>query len=138
MTPDGKTQSDPATSPVLTPTARIWLGEDNIARWQTLPGAAETLDSIREGTLALWQICGKRPAPLLVDIGGSRSISKDARTFLEGTEAAETVLAVALLVSSPVSRVIGNFMSHINHPQRPLQLFSSEDKALEWLRGFMS
>jgi hypothetical protein len=137
MTAGLETPTAPAMQPAVTSTARIWLAEDGIAHWQTLPGTEETLGTIREGTAALWQISGRRAAPLLVDLGGARSISKEARTFLEGAEAAEIVAAVALLVSSPVSRMIGNFMIHINRPQRPLQLFGTEGKALTWLKGYL-
>lgn len=129
-------QQGGATTPVVTRTARIWLAADGIAHWQTLPGSEETLASIREGTEALWQLSGQRAVPLLVDLEGSRSITKEARNYLQGSEASRAACAVALLVSSPVSRMIGNFMNYINRPQIPLQLFTTEEKARTWLKGF--
>jgi hypothetical protein len=42
---------------------------------------------------------------------------------------------VALLVGSPVTRVIGNFFIGLNKPRWPVRLFRSESDALAWLGG---
>jgi hypothetical protein len=43
---------------------------------------------------------------------------------------------LALVVTSPLSRVIGNFLLRIQRPQMPASLFNSEESALRWLKGF--
>lgn len=41
-------------------------------------------------------------------------------------------------VSSPVSKVIGNFvMSTFSSVSLPMRMFTSEDEALAWLRGIV-
>ena len=46
-------------------------------------------------------------------------------------------VAIALLVGSPLSRVIGNFFVGLNRSTFPLRLFTSEEEAIAWLRTFL-
>ena len=126
-----------AADMVQTRTARIWLEDDGIMRYLTLPDAEDSLADIRDGVAAVWQLSGHRPVPLLVDLSGSRAISKEAREYLSSDESARTTLGVALLVSSPVSRVIGKFFFTLNTPPFPLRIFSAQAEALDWLHGIL-
>jgi hypothetical protein len=49
----------------------------------------------------------------------------------------DDTLATALIVDSPVGRIIGNFFIGMNKPGIPVKIFDSEDKAIQWLRGFI-
>lgn len=75
--------------------------------------------------------------PVLIDLRGLRSISKEAREYL-AREGAEGISAGALLVSSPVSRIIGNLFLKVNSPSVPTRLFTSKEEARQWLISFMS
>ena len=44
--------------------------------------------------------------------------------------------ATALLIDSPVSRVIANFFMGLNRPLSPTQMFTDETEAMRWLRTF--
>jgi hypothetical protein len=118
---------------VTTRTARIWLAEDGIMRYETLPDAEDSLADIQTGVAAVWQLSGQAPVPLLVDLAGSRAISREARAYLSSDAAARTTCGVALLANSPVSRIIGTFFFTINRPPFPLRLFTSKTQALDWL-----
>lgn len=76
-----------------------------------------------------------RRLPVLVDLRVLKSQSAGARAVLAGPEAARVSHAVALLIGSPLSRVIGNFYLRFNRPETPTQLFSSEAAARAWLEG---
>lgn len=73
--------------------------------------------------------------PVLVDLRGVRSQSREARDYFGGPEAAETSLAVALLIGSPVSRVLANFFLRLNSTRYPTRLFTDEAGAINWLIG---
>ena len=45
-------------------------------------------------------------------------------------------LAVALVIDSPLSRVLGNFFLGFNRPETPARLFTSVDEARAWLNTF--
>jgi hypothetical protein len=44
------------------------------------------------------------------------------------------VSAFAIIIQSPLSRVIGNFFMGLNKPRVPARLFKSEKEAVKWLK----
>ncbi len=43
---------------------------------------------------------------------------------------------MAMLVSSPVQRMIGNLFVLISRPPYPTRLFKDEESGLDWLRAY--
>jgi hypothetical protein len=70
---------------------------------------------------------------VLVDLRGVKSQSREARKHFVSEDAAKVSSAVALLVSSPVSRMVGNFFLRLNVQPTPTELFTSESDAIAWL-----
>jgi len=62
-----------------------------------------------------------------------QGIERDARVYYSSRDFAQRTTAVALLVGSPVTRVMANFFISINKPAIPTQLFTSEVEAVAWL-----
>ena len=116
--------------------ARIWVGEDGIARIIHVPGAEVTLADAQETMVAYKKLNEGKRLPLFVDTKTMKSLSRDARHFYAGEEAAGCASSVALIVGTPVSRVLGNFYLGLSNPHLPTRLFSDEDEALAWLKGF--
>ena len=117
--------------------AKLWLGDDGIVRIIHVPGAEVTLQDAQEtmaGYLKLYK--GKR-RPLFIDTKTMKSMSRETRQYYAGAEAAKVASAAAILVGTPVSRVLGNFYIGLSNPHLPSRLFSSEDEALEWLKGYI-
>src|SRR4051812_37289943 len=93
---------------LTTRTARLWIEPEGILRGEALRGAKPTLADAQEQlqhqrTLA----SGRRP--FLMDIRQAEALTREARTFFAGDEAAQVFSATALLIDSPLSRAIGNF-----------------------------
>jgi len=116
---------------------RLWLREDGIVHAVTKPGAEMTLADAREQIAAIGKIGRGKGLPLLVDFKNIKSQDRGARTYFAGEEAAKAVTACAILLSSPLSRVIGNFYMGLNKPVTPTKLFTSESKAIEWLEEYL-
>ncbi|TND07852.1 MAG: hypothetical protein FD123_2842 [Bacteroidetes bacterium] len=72
--------------------------------------------------------------PILVDIRTIKSISKEARDHFAMRDREPGVSAIAMLVASPVSRIIGNFFLGLNRPAVPTRMFSSNEDALNWIK----
>jgi hypothetical protein len=115
----------------------FWLGEDGIVRAVAPPGADDTLAKARVSLSEIDKACSGKPRPVLVDIRWIRSATLDARRFWSSTALQGVVTAAALLVDSPVSRVMGNFYIGINRMHVPTRMFTDETEALEWLKGFL-
>lgn len=76
-----------------------------------------------------------RPNLVICDSRGGSRVSRGAREF-GSSEAFSYVTAVALLVASPLSRVVGNFFIALNKPPFAAKLFTDEAKARSWLQTF--
>jgi hypothetical protein len=122
---------------ITTRVSKVWLGEDGIARVIHVPGAEVTLEAAKETMAAYLKIYKGKRRPLFVDTKTMRSLAREARQFYAGEEAAKVANAVALIVATPVSRVLGNFYLGISKPHLPSRLFSSEEEALNWLKGYL-
>jgi hypothetical protein len=122
---------------IVTKLNTVWLGEDGIARVIHVPGAEVTLEDAQETMAAYLKLNQGKRRPLFVDTKSMKSIDREARKYFAGEEAAKVACAVALIIDSPVSRVLGNFYLGVSHPQLPTRLFSSEAEALEWLKGYI-
>lgn len=122
---------------ITTRVNRVWLGEDGIARVIHVPGAEVTLEDAQETMAAYLKLNKGKRRPLFVDTKAMKSLAREARKYYSGEEAAKVASAAAIIVDTPVSKVLGNFYIGISHPQLPSRLFSSEDEALEWLKGYI-
>lgn len=117
--------------------SRLWLGEDGIVRIIWIPDAEVTLADAQETMAAYLRVGKGKRRPLLVDTKTMKSFAREARKLYAGEGAAKVACAVAIMVGSPVSRVLGNFYLGLSNPRLPSRLFSLEDEALEWLKGYL-
>lgn len=75
--------------------------------------------------------------PVAIDFRGLRSMNREARRYYAGPKTAEAVCAAALIISSPLTRAIGNFFMGLNKPLSPTRMFTDKTAAIEWLREFL-
>ncbi len=122
---------------IETKTSRIWLGKDGIVRIIKFPGSVTNLEEARQDVIATKKF-GKKKRPRFVDISKIESVTKEAREYYASEDASRKTSAMALLVGSPVSKVIGNFYLGIDKPPYPIKLFITEEKAIQWLKQFVA
>jgi hypothetical protein len=121
--------------PSETRACRFELDQRGFVRATMREGLEMDLADAQEALRATARFCDGGPIPVLVDSRGIKFQTKDAREHFVSEEAEGITSAVALLVGSPVSRMIGNFFIRRNGPRIPTQLFTEEDEAVEWLVG---
>ena len=121
---------------IETRTAEIWLDQDGIIHYKVLPGVEVTIDDTREYVKIQCGLTKNKKVLNLTDLREVKSITHEAREYLSGEEVERITAACALLIGSPVSKVIGNFFLGINKPPYPIKIFTTEEKAAEWLKGF--
>ncbi|MCU1519353.1 MAG: hypothetical protein JWQ75_4074 [Pseudarthrobacter sp.] len=77
------------------------------------------------------RLCGDRRHPMLVDMATTAQVSRGARTvFGKPCQASR----IALLGSSPVDKVLANFILGLNRLPCPTRFFTSRDEAMAWLQ----
>lgn len=114
-----------------------WMGSDGIARTKTKPNAEILLQHAKENTDAVTSLYKGKKFPLLIDSRNIRSMDKDARAHFSTNGRETKINSFAVVVKSPLSRIIGNFFMGLNKPQVPARLFDNEKEAIKWLSTFM-
>lgn len=102
-----------------------------------LPGVEVELEDAIENVRVTARLTEGKRLPVMVDLRAVRSQSADARAYLAGQEATRVSLAVALIIRSPVSRMLGNFYLGFNRPEVPTRLFTSVAEAEDWLSTYL-
>jgi hypothetical protein len=118
------------------PWFRVDLREDGILAYHPIPGLVLTHEVALQ-VLAVGMQITDAPRPTLVLMQDMARVEREARAFLASQEYMRLCSQTALVVGSPVSRVIGNFFVGLNRPRYPYKLFDDPELAAEWLRGFV-
>lgn len=109
------------------------LDERGFVRARLDEGSFMELEDAREALVATWQTAGEQRRPVLVDMSRIKGESRAARQHFGSDDAATKYSAVALLVASPVSRVVGTFFLRLVEHKAPTRLFTDETAAIDWL-----
>lgn len=118
--------------------ARIWLGKDGIVRYEAKKDSRITKEDAEEFNRLTERLLAGRRCPLLVLASGTKSISREARLVLAGEWTGRLHNAVAIVFDSPLVAAIAKFFTGLNRPPFPVKTFASEERALEWLRTFVT
>ncbi|NYI41465.1 DUF7793 family protein [Demequina lutea] len=113
---------------------RMWLRPDGIVYLVWGSGVAIGLEDAVAATSAMAELTGGKRAPLLVDAHDILTQDRSAR--LEFVRRHDLVAAVALIVGTPVSRLMGNFYLSVSKPAASTRLFDDDASAIAWLQGF--
>ena len=114
-----------------------WL-KDGVCHTKVKQTAVINLEDAVENSRVVSEISEGILYPMLADLRGINSITKEARDHFSMRGRKAGVSAVAMLVKSPVSSIIGNFFLGLNKPTVPTHLFISKIKAVKWLEQFQS
>lgn len=113
---------------------KFTLGDDGIFRTECFPHTVMTLEDGKESTRISAEMIGAEPLPLLCDLTNVVRITQECRRHFSSAEHALTYSRCALIVTNPISRIIGNFFLGFNKPVRPIRMFTSREEGLAWLK----
>jgi hypothetical protein len=92
------------------------------------------LEDGTESTRISLELVRGKPLLLLSDLSNVTKMTIECRNHFAGEEHAKSFSKAALLVSSPISRIIGNFFMGLNKPIKPTTLFTDKSKAIKCVR----
>jgi AmiR/NasT family two-component response regulator len=76
------------------------------------------------------------PSAILVDGRKVVEWTRDARKWQIENEDARQKKVVAMVIGSPVQKIILNFFMILNKPAVPIKIFTNKEDALDWLKRF--
>lgn len=110
-------------------TLRLQAGGIVELRWPQ--GCTITEGAAQRAAAAVEVICAGQRRPMLVDMEATASVTREARSVFGRPGSASRI---ALLGSSPVDKVIANFILGVSSMPVPTRFFTVESKAVAWLR----
>ena len=119
------------------PSYRIELRSDGILCYRAARGVTFTAPMARR-ILADGVAMIESPRPCLVLMQDAARAERDARAIFASEDYLALASHTALVVGSPVSRVVGNFFVGLNPPKYAIRIFTDADKAIDWLRACTS
>ncbi len=114
---------------------RFTMRPDGILFSEGAPGFNMTLEDAQECTRITNELQGFQAKPLMCDLTNIASMTYECRKHFSGDVHAETYTKCALIIGNPVSRILGNFFIGLNRPKKPVRLFTSQEKAVAWLKS---
>ena len=116
-----------------------WMGKDGIAHTKVKPLAEVTIKEAEENSDVVNSFIDqtKKRYPLLIDSRNIKSMSKEARDYFSVQNRVTSINSFAVVIDSPLSRIIGNFFMGLNKPSVPAKLFTNEEEAIRWLKQYL-
>ena len=82
------------------------------------------------------QVTGGRKIFAVADISCVKHVDKSTRSFFASEEAGRDLIALAVIISNPVTRTMGNFFLKFHHPEYPFRFFTEMEHATAWIQEF--
>jgi hypothetical protein len=116
--------------------ASFWI-EAGIVYFVYKPNSVVSLEAARKIVEDRVRFQKQQDFPIYCDIRGMKSADKEARNYL-AKEGSSYARAVAVVVDSPMSKIIGNIYLGLNKPITPSRLFTDQKDAIEYLKQFVT
>jgi hypothetical protein len=111
---------------------RMWLRPDGIVQLVWAPMRELRFEDAVASIEAMTTLTAGRRTPLLVDASAVGSQDRAARN--EFVKRGDLVSGVALVVTTPLGRLMGNFFVAVSKPRVATKLFDDETTAANWLK----
>src|SRR5688572_23233064 len=83
------------------------------------------------------ELCGSTKRPFLFSAMEYVTVTKEGRANAIAMEPIFPGVASAVVAHNTAYRLIANFYLQVNKPKTPYKVFSTQEKAIEWLHTFM-
>jgi hypothetical protein len=114
--------------------AEFW-NENDVLFFIYKPGITMNLQAAKLVVADRISVQKNIPYPVFCDMRGIKDSDKPARDYL-AKEGSTLVKAVAVLIESPVTKIMANFYLTISRPTVPTKMFTDKIQALDFLQTF--
>jgi hypothetical protein len=124
---------------IETEIANIWMGDDGIVYIHFKPTDHHGIADAKLVVDAHNRLAAGQPCPVLADIQEVKlGANREARAHYVSEESSRYKSGMAMVVSSPMQRMLGNLFFRLNRPPYPTRLFTERDEARAWLKALAS
>ena len=118
------------------PTISIWKEEeDDIVFFKYAPKLEMTIEVAREIVNSRLNYTGGRFVYTLIDFTNVKSVTKEARDYMNSAEGGlKGILGGAFLSNNVVATLFVNLYLKVSHPAIPAKFFTNRDEAIRWLK----
>jgi hypothetical protein len=121
------------------PTSLLWVdkrGVLSVIPKEDAP-AVRPMNEIRSEMEELRKILGHKKVCIVMEAGSnSESPPKEQRDFI-AEQISSITRAMAIITSSPLSRMVANLFFSFKPPPYPYKIFSNEKDAREWIEQYV-
>jgi hypothetical protein len=111
--------------------------EDGIIELHSNENHVYSIDDVKENVEAFGKLSDFKKVPVLI-IGGSFStLAPETRKFMASEESLVYSKAEAFLLRSLAQKILINFYIKFDKPLVPTKVFTKEEEAIKWLKGFL-
>ena len=114
----------------------IWMDHFGIIHSDVKPVFLE-LEHAKEAIKTISVLANGKKTPVVINMKNAIGTSNSARNYYSGEQSAAVISAAAMIISSPLSKILGNFYLGLNKPLFPFKLFTNEEKAIIWLDQYI-
>jgi hypothetical protein len=82
-------------------------------------------------------IIGNKKVCLVIESNPKSKPPKKEQRDLIANEITSITKAMAIIISSPVSRIVANLFFGFKPPEYPVKMFASEEEATAWVRQYL-
>lgn len=115
----------------------VALRSDGIAFLKVKGNVEIDIENVKQIAGAMEKLGSGKKFPLLIIADEYTIPTPEARAYIATPESDPFASAEAYVLQSLSQKLVGNVFLNFNKPARPTRIFSSEEKAVEWLRTFL-
>lgn len=115
--------------------SEIWIG-DGIIYCTGKNGIVINLNAAEKMISDREKLAEGKKYPLVVDIRTLAYMDREAREYFAGPDSTKSIKACAIIISSPTSKILGEFFVKFYQPLVPTQSFKNLESAKEWLQTY--
>jgi hypothetical protein len=117
----------------------VWISDEGIvySKPKIDSPLEQTDDEIRSEVAELKKIVGNKKVCLIGESNPKQRPLKKEQRDLVADQINSLVKAMAIVTSSPVSRMMANLFFSFKPPQYPMKMFANEKDAAEWIRQYL-
>jgi hypothetical protein len=112
-------------------TVTMSYGDDGILRIKINEGAVIGLPQAKLQFETIRRLCGEGKILVLIDSSATHTVTKEAQEY--ASQNVGNRIATAVINPNPFSKISLNLFLRIFRPVTPYKMFTSEERACEWL-----